>query len=502
MGHALKQLLGNDHPLFAANLAALENATGGAGVDTRLLADITERAHEVLRKLKLDPANTTGKEAYQALRNYSRNDISKKQLQKCDYVLLAFGDDLVSFNLQDIIENTHHELNYSDRTVGHAQRHLRAEIIRRYAEHDRTHHDTVHKLAEEINVKVPDDEGYPDIHHAHPAKKTQSILAIGDIFTDAFIQLDEKSARIDKDEDGSERLSVPFGAKVPYDHVDIIKSVGPSPNAAISCARLGVESGLMAWLGDDQAGAESLKHLQSEGVDTSTMVTEEGKKSSYWYVFRYGADRTMFVKSEKYRFEFKEPETEPDWIYLAYCGEDSWGLHEKLLDYLERHPKIKLAFQPGPFHFKWGKEKLSGIYKRTHIVILNREEAMEVTGKPHDPVRDVAIGMHDLGPQIVVITDGKNGSYASYDWKMVTIPNYPDPAPPLDRTGAGDAFASTIVAALAMGESMDTAMTWAPINSMNVVQKIGAQAGLLNLDTLKDYLNKAPDDYKLTELKE
>jgi ribokinase len=99
-----------------------------------------------------------------------------------------------------------------------------------------------------------------------------------------------------------------------------------------------------------------------------------------------------------------------------------------------------------------------------------------------------------------VITDGPNGSYASYDGKLVSIPNYPDPAAPLDRTGAGDAFASTIVAALALGETIETALTWAPINSMSVVQKLGAQAGLLRRDEVQKYLAEAPEFYHAKEI--
>lgn len=496
MSSHLKQLLGNDHPLFAANLMALEKATGNAGVDTRLLADIFERAHQVLRRLGLDPANTTAIEAYQALKNFAKNEVAARQLGETDYVIMQFDNELVSFNLQDVIENYHHDLPFDKRVFDHAQRHLRAEIIKRYAEHERTHHDVVHKLAHEIGLKQPNDEGHPSVHE--PIAKMPSILAIGDIFTDAFIQLSEDSAKIHEDEDGSRWLSVPYGAKPTFDRVDIIKSVGPSPNSAISCARIGLDVSLMAWLGDDQPGNESLEHLRGEGVDTTSMVTEPNSKSTYWYVLRYGADRTMLVKSEPYKYEWKDPAEEPDWVYLSYIGENSWVLHEKLLGYLNDHPNVKLAFQPGSYHFKWGVDKLRDIYKRSHIVVMNREEAMEVTGKPHDSVRDLANGLHELGPQIVVITDGPDGSYASYDWKLVTIPNYPDPAPPLDRTGAGDAFASTIVAALAMGESMDTALTWAPINSMSVVQKLGAQAGLLSKEKILDYLKKAPEDYKVT----
>lgn len=499
MGHQLKQLLGNDHPLFVANLAALERAVGDDGIDARLLGDIIASGHHVLRSLGLDPANTTGLEAYRALNNLVGSDAARNQLRDSDYVLLFFDDDLVSFNLQDVIENAHHQLGFEDRIVGSAQRHLRREIIRRYAEHDRSDNELVHKLAEEIGVKLESDEGHHSVH-GPLAQKSQSVLAIGDVFTDAFIQLSEDSARIDTDEEGNQRLSLPFGAKPSYDRVDIVKSVGPSPNVAVSLARMGVDVGLMAWLGDDQAGKESLEHLSQEGVKTTSMITEPGMKSSYWYVLRYGSDRTMLVKSEDYKYEWKAPEKEPDWIYLSYIGENSWPFHEQLLGYLDEHPKVKLVFQPGTYHYKWGKEKLADIYKRSHMTIMNREEAMDVTGLAHDPLRELANGLHELGPQIVVITDGPSGSYASYDWKLVTIPNYPDPAPPLDRTGAGDAFASTIVGALALGESMDTALTWAPINSMSVVQQMGAQAGLLSREKLGEYLEKAPDNYKLTEV--
>ena len=131
---------------------------------------------------------------------------------------------------------------------------------------------------------------------------------------------------------------------------------------------------------------------------------------------------------------------------------------------------------------------------------MNREEAMDVTGLGYDSIRDLANGLHALGPEIVVITDGPNGSYASDGTKVVTVPNYPDPAPPVERTGAGDAFSSTFVAAIAAGEPLETALLWAPINSMNVVQHIGAQKGLLTKEALDGYLRDAPEWYKVKEI--
>ncbi len=502
MTHALKRLLGNDHPLFSANITELERATGGDGVDTRLIADIIERTHRVMRNIGLDPTDSRASEVYYALNALVRSRRAEEMLHETGYVLADFGGEVISFNLQDVIENAHHELPFEDRTTAHGMRHLRIEIVRRYAEHERTDNEFVHRLAEQINLKRIHDEVHPMLVQQTQTNDAPRILAVGDIFTDAFIKLHDDEAKVTTDEDGKQWLSVHFGAKMPYERVDIVQSVGPSPNAAVSFSRLGLNAGLMAFLGDDEVGEHSLDYLKYQGVDTATMVSEKGAKSSYWYVLRYGADRTMLVKNEDYAYEWHEPAYVPDWIYLSQLSPNSWDLHEKLLEYLKKHPQIKLAFQPGTSHFRWGAEKLSEVYARSHIVIMNREEAVEVTGKSYDSLRDLTIALHDLGPHVVVVTDGPNGSYASYDFKLVTIPNYPDPAPPYERTGAGDAFASTIVAALALGESMDTALTWAPINSMNVVQHMGAQEGLLPLEKIKHYLRSAPEDYYVREVQE
>ena len=104
--------------------------------------------------------------------------------------------------------------------------------------------------------------------------------------------------------------------------------------------------------------------------------------------------------------------------------------------------------------------------------------------------------IHGLGPKIVVITDGPQGAYASDGRHAWFMPAYPDPKPPFERTGAGDAFSATFVAILALGKSVPDALMRAPINSMSVVQHIGARAGLLTMFELEEYLRRAPNDYE------
>lgn len=325
--------------------------------------------------------------------------------------------------------------------------------------------------------------------------KHPRVLAVGDIITDAFIKLSEDYAQAYTDDKGYKRLSFELGAKLPYDSVDIVEAVECSPNAAVSMSRLGLDASLMSWLGDDGPGKSMVEYLRGQEIHTDELVVENGKKTNYHYVLRYGADRTKLQRFEDYSYEWHAPKRRPDWVYLGVLGEKTWPLHEGMLRYLQSNPDVKLAFQPGMYHLMWGTEKLKGFYERSEAVILNREEAVTVTNGNHDDIHDLINRLHELGPKFVVVTDGPAGAYASDGNERLKMPLYPDPAPPVDRTGAGDAFASTFVAALAKGHNLESALQWAPINSMSVCQLLGAQAGLLTEKELEAWLTKAPEWY-------
>lgn len=112
---------------------------------------------------------------------------------------------------------------------------------------------------------------------------------------------------------------------------------------------------------------------------------------------------------------------------------------------------------------------------------------------------DLLVRLHRLGAGTVVITDGPAGAFASDGTSRYRMPSYPDPAPPTDRTGAGDAFTATLIAAIAKGQALDEALAWAPINAMSVVQHVGSQAGLLAEEEVKLWLERAPDCYAVAE---
>ncbi|MGH7195521.1 MAG: carbohydrate kinase family protein [Candidatus Saccharimonadales bacterium] len=324
------------------------------------------------------------------------------------------------------------------------------------------------------------------------------IMSVGDIVTDDFIQLLEKEEKVEHEKDGSKWLAIPFGTKIPFENHQVIHAVGNASNAAVAFARLGLKSSFATNVGGDQEGRDMIAVLEKEGIDHRFVRVNPSNKSNFHFVLQYKAERTILIKHEAYDYHWPKlsPAETPKWLYFSSISDHAIEYHDQVADWLDENQDVKMAFQPGTYQMSAGAERLKRIYQRSEVIILNREEAVTVGGGNHEDVHDLINKLHELGPKIVVVTDGPDGAYASDGENRFKMPLYPDPAPPIDRTGAGDAFASTFVAALAQGNTIEGALQRAPINSMSVCQKVGAQAGLLPEDELENYLRNAPDWYK------
>jgi ribokinase len=326
-------------------------------------------------------------------------------------------------------------------------------------------------------------------------------VAIGDIVIDAFIQLNKDAADVSQDMDtGRMTLHMPFGSKLPYDEVDVINAVGNSPNAAVSAHRLGLKTALVTNLGQDRNGKDCLEALRNEGVHTDYVKLHEGKMTNYHYVLRYGPERTILIKHEKFPYSLPDFQVPPRYLYFSSIGEHGLPFHFEIANYVKESGS-KLVFQPGTFQIKLGYEALKEVYAVTEIFFCNKEEAQEILGTDEQHVPTLLRKFKELGPKLPVITDGPHGAYVVDEndqaWHM---PMYPDPADPVDRTGAGDAFASTFTAAIALGKTPAEALTWGPVNSMSVVQHVGAQKGLLSLSELEGHLDNRPAIYEAKQI--
>lgn len=334
------------------------------------------------------------------------------------------------------------------------------------------------------------------------SSKQLDVLAVGDVVIDAFIKLIDTNARIENDKSGS-WLSMPFATKVPFDSAQVIPAVGNASNASVTFAKLGLTSGLVANIGSDKHGQDVLASLHNSKVDTRFIHINHGKATNYHYVLWYKEERTILIKHEAYAYHWPRFRIIdiPKWIYFSSISKNAIEYHDQLSYWLQSHPPVKLAFQPGTFQIDVGAHRLRHIYKLSEILAVNRQEAAEILGVKTDNIHELLDKLHELGPKTVLVSDGHAGAYASDGPNRYKMPIYPDPKPPFERTGAGDAFTSTFVAATMKGADIQTALLWAPINAMSVVQKVGAQAGLLDERGIEHYLRIAPHWYHPEKLK-
>ncbi|OGG53666.1 hypothetical protein A3H16_01460 [Candidatus Kaiserbacteria bacterium RIFCSPLOWO2_12_FULL_53_8] len=330
-------------------------------------------------------------------------------------------------------------------------------------------------------------------------------VALGDITTDAFIRLKDAEELMAH---GVRELCVRFGDKVPYEEVTEIRAVGNAANAAVSAHRIGLSSAFITWLGDDENGTHCVEQLRKQGVADEFVTTEKGKKTNYHYVLMFGAERTILIKHESYNYHLPANLEPPRYLYFSSISETAKEFHHEVAAYVKIHPETKLVFQPGTFQIKLGAEELKDIYAVSEFFFCNREEAQTIlssggesasSGKTDD-VKTLMQELRALGPKIVVVTDGPNGSNILDESGAWHIPMYPDPAPPKNRTGAGDATASTTVAYTALGFPAHEALMRGVINAASVVQGIGAQTCLLTKDKIEEWYAKRPADFQATAL--
>ena len=328
--------------------------------------------------------------------------------------------------------------------------------------------------------------------------KKIDILAIGDTTTDAFIHLKDPHIHCTVDVHGEE-ICMPFGAKIPFESVKVIKAAGNAANVAVGTSRLGLRTALVSDLGNDQNGKDCLTELQRNKVITSYVTTHKGKPSNYHFVLWYDIDRTILVNHIEY--DYKLPSfPEPKWIYLSSLAQNARIYNGEIADYLDAHPKVKLAFQPGTFQIGLGVNELRRIYARTDVFIVNLEEAQKILQTENTDVKALMKKLASYGPKLVAITDGARGAYLYDGDHYYQMPIYPDARPMLERTGCGDAWSATFIAALAMGKSPLEALVWAPVNPMSVGQFVGSQEGLLTLNELTWWLERAPSEYRVREI--
>lgn len=317
------------------------------------------------------------------------------------------------------------------------------------------------------------------------------ILSIGDATIDHFFFFSDGSIECRLDQRHCQ-LCIRYGDKIPvhrYSH----SVAGNAANVAVACARLGMRAGLATIVGDDSGGREILHRMNKEEVQTRWMKLHPKEHTNSSSVLSFKGERTILVYHAPR--EWKLPKLpKARWYYLTSIGPRGKGFtraHQMVRQALRESPATRLALNPGTYQFLRGRKFLDQWIVRSTIVFLNKEEAEEVLGlKTPTPIPRLLALLRQKGAATPVITDGANGAWALDSHGIIHCPSARSHV--VERTGAGDSFAASVVAALNEGRTLEGALQWGASNSASVITHVGPIAGLLKRTQLLKIINRHP----------
>lgn len=315
------------------------------------------------------------------------------------------------------------------------------------------------------------------------------LISIGDARIDNFVHLPKAHINCTLNKERCE-LCLKYGDKIPIDDVKTL-TAGNNNNNAIGAARLKMKTALYGNIGGDANGKTILDHLKAEGVDVRYMVVNKDISTEQSIVINYQGERTILVYHYPWNYDLPDLDR-TKWVYFSSVSFSfsKTSLVPQIGQYIER-VGANLVYTPGTHQLNFGVKKFPKLLSLTKVFIVNKEEAKKILGI--DEVKKVDIkkllsGLADLGPRMVVITDGGDGSYGFDGEKFFRLGIFP--AELLEMTGAGDAYATGVIAGLFHGKDLPEAMRWGAANGAAVVEQIGPQAGLLTLNQMQERLKE------------
>ena len=305
------------------------------------------------------------------------------------------------------------------------------------------------------------------------------IVCVGNATIDAFISM---KGKVEKG-----NLVLPVGCKQEVDSI-FYSTGGGATNTAVGFRRLGLRSAVLAAVGDDPGGKIVLRELRKEKVSTKLVKRLPGYSTAYSAILTgFGQDRIILVYGgATTHFGLKRQVHWPwlsqtKWMHVSSFHSEPHVL-KTILGFAEKRG-ISVSFNPGMSEIKLGLKKLSAYLKKVDILLLNRDEAGLLTKEK--PVKKQLQTLQSFVP-LVVVTDGRKGAHAFDGTYYYFKPAFK--AKIADTTGAGDAFHSGFVAAIAKGLPVERAMDFGTGNALSVIMHLGAKNKLLSQRELNAFV--------------
>lgn len=348
----------------------------------------------------------------------------------------------------------------------------------------------------------------------------KKILTLGSATQDIFIDYEGPQAK--KLEDSSLQqcsfLLVAEGCKIEVKNL-IYATGGGATNSAVSFKRLGFDVTSFFQIGNDTEGSYIINDLTNSGIKVLPLNNAHEKTGRSFILPSPSGNHPILA----YRGAnaFIEEKNLPlhalknfDALYItSLSGKSSSCL--KVITEEAHTEKIFVATNPGKSQLAAGAEKIKPSLGFINAFICNTTESehlMHALYQHNDQqekktdsslpellqrslqhktkfcsLNNFFTMMHELGPEIVVVTNGAEGVYVS-DGKTIYFQKSPS-IKVISTVGAGDAFASCFIGNILQGATITESLKYATLNAVSVIQHLCAKKGLLSQKQLQKELH-------------
>lgn len=325
------------------------------------------------------------------------------------------------------------------------------------------------------------------------------VITIGGVSRDVFF-LTHKGKVINDLRHHQKLIAFEYGSKIIPEETEFSHG-GGGANTAISFAKMGLHTAAILNIGQEGTGSLVVKELESAGVSCEHITRDKEHHTALSMIVSIdGGDHTMFLYRGSNNFIHVDDwrEVHAKWFYLSSLTGESVELIPEIFSYARAHG-IRVAWNPGSEQLAAGYRALADYLEDTDVLIMNKDEACCLLRSKEDKVnfaddRAVLEELKKITGGVVAITDSERGSFVA-DGKKT----YHEPAHSVkvvETTGAGDAYGSTLVAAIAKGYGVKYAMRLAAENAASVVGYLGAQKGLMTFSQLSARIEGGSIDEK------
>lgn len=284
---------------------------------------------------------------------------------------------------------------------------------------------------------------------------------------------------------GLGEVCVDWVAKIPHfpvpdEKIDAISEEifmgGVTANFLSAASKLGVSTGFIGAVGDDDYGDFLLDGLAGKGIDTSLVKKRGDSPVNFIMVTRDTGEKAIIQSPHLQTTKLETQDIDLDYFAGAKLMHTT-AIHPDLTMHcieIAKQNDVLISLDLEKQVAVSEGESIKKIISEVDILLPNKAGAMEITKTKN--VGDAARMLLEWGPKVILVTLGSKGALVTTSEMQAIIP--PFDVSVVDTTGAGDAFcAGFLVSHVLKGyELLEAARIGNAVAALKI-QHLGATSG-------------------------